>query len=71
MIEMVNTILGPTPRVALDRVETVVEDSPASRCVQVQWALRTTGQVVRRDGYVDIRRPEAAAAQAGRATAGG
>jgi len=55
-IEMVDTIRGPLPRVALDIVERVVSDTDLQTTVQVDYTLRTTGEIVRQDGRVDVKR---------------
>jgi hypothetical protein len=71
-IEMVDTTLGPLPRVALTRTERVVEDNDDQRTIQVEWAMPETGEIVRRDGYVTVKRwPEGMNLLPGRAQAGG
>lgn len=71
-IEMVETILGPLPRVALDRREVVVADDDDRRAVQVNWHLIGTDEIVRQDGHVTVKRwPEGMQIIPGAARAGG
>lgn len=71
-IEMVDTILGPTPRVALTRTERVVQDNDDASSIQVDWHLIATGALVRQDGEVQVKRwPEGMDLLAGFARAGG
>jgi hypothetical protein len=71
-IEMVDTIRGPLPRVALTRTERVVDDNDDRRTIQVEWALIDGGEIVRRDGHVTVKRwPEGMNIMAGLARAGG
>ena len=71
-IEMVETILGPLPRVALDRREVVVADDDDRRTVQVNWHLIETNEIVRQDGHVEVKRwPEGMQIIPGSATVGG
>lgn len=71
-IEMVETARGPLPRVALDRREVIVADDDDRRTVQVNWHLIATGEIVRQDGHVQIKRwPEGMAALGGLLAAGG
>lgn len=55
-IEMVETILGPLPRVALDRRAVVVADDDDRRTMQVNWYLIETDKIVRQDGHVEVKR---------------
>ncbi len=72
MIEMVNTIRGPLPRVALERREHVVEDNDDQRTVQVEWNVIGSTEVVRRDGHVTYKRlPAELALTIGALRAGG
>lgn len=56
MIEMVETIRGPLPRVALERREIVVEDTDDQRTIQVQWNVIGSNEIVKRDGHVTYKR---------------
>ena len=70
-IEMVETILGPLPRVALDRREVVVSDDDDRRTVQVNWHMIGTDEIVRQDGHVQVKRwPEGFALPGGVAVGG-
>lgn len=70
-IEMVDTIRGEIPRVALDRREIVVKDDDDSRTVQINWHLIETDEIVRQDGYVEVKRwPEGMQLFPGTAQAG-
>lgn len=70
-IEMVDTIRGPLPRVALDRREVVVSDDDDRRTVQVNWHLIGTDEIVRQDGHVQVKRwPEGFALPGGVAVGG-
>ena len=70
-IEMVDTIRGPLPRVALDRREVMVADDDDRRTVQVNWHMIETGEIVRQDGHVEVKRwPEGVNLLAGMATVG-
>ena len=70
-IEMVETARGPLPRVALDRREVIVADDDDRRTVQVNWHLIETGEIVRQDGHVEVKRwPEGVNLLAGMATVG-
>ena len=71
-IEMVETARGPLPRVALDRREVIVADDDDRRTVQVNWHLIETGEIVRQDGHVKIKRwPEGMNILGGALAAGG
>lgn len=71
-IEMVETILGPLPRVALDRRAVVVADDDDRRTVQVNWYLIETDKIVRQDGHVEVKRwPEGMQLVPGLAAVGG
>ena len=71
-IEMVDTIRGPLPRVALTRTERVVENDDDRCTIQIDWALIATGEVVRQDGEVRIKRwPEGMVLLGGVAAVGG
>lgn len=71
-IEMVATARGMLPVVALEKRERVVEDTDDRRTVQVDWHLIETGEIVRQDGRVDIKRwPEDMALFQGGVGAGG
>ena len=54
MIEMVDTIRGPLPRVALDVEHVVVAETDEQRTVQVNYRLN--GEIVRQDGHVTVKR---------------
>jgi hypothetical protein len=72
MIEMVDTIRGPVPRVALTRTERVVQDNEDASTVQVDWRVIATGELVRQDGEVRVKRwPEGMNILAGAMRAGG
>ncbi len=71
-IEMVETIRGPMPRVALDRREVVVADDEDRRTVQVNWHMIATDEIVRQDGHVEVKRwPEGMQLVPGLAAVGG
>lgn len=55
-IEMVDTVRGPLPRVALDRREVVVQEDDDRRTVQINWHLIATDEIVRQDGHVEVKR---------------
>ena len=69
-IEMVDTIMGRVPLVALDVERTVVAENDDHRTVQITY--RADGAIVRQDGVVEVKRwPEGINILAGMATAGG
>lgn len=69
-IEMVDTIMGRVPLVALDVERTVVAENDDQRTVQITY--RADGAIVRQDGVVEVKRwPEGMNLFAGSATAGG
>ena len=70
-IEMVDTVRGPLPRVALDRREVVVADDDDRRTVQVNWHLIETDEIVRQDGHVTVKRWPEGFALPGGMTVGG
>lgn len=70
-IEMVDTIRGPIPRVALERREIVVQDDEDRRTVQINWHMADTGEIVRQDGHVHVKRPLIGIPAAGLASVGG
>ena len=64
--EMVDTIVGLVPRVSLDKRDIVVQDNDDLLTVQTEWVMVSTGEVVRRDGRVVMKRwPEGMGAIAG------
>ena len=70
MIEMVDTILGPVPRVALDVERVVVGETEFHKTLQINYRLE--GQIVRQDGHVEVKKwPEGMNLLGGLATAGG
>jgi hypothetical protein len=71
-IEMVDTIRGLVPRVALDIVERVVSDTEWQQTIQVDYLMRTTGEIVRQDGHVQVKKwPSDMTAMAGITSPGG
>ena len=69
-IEMVDTIMGRVPLVALDVERVVVAENDDQRTVQITY--RADGAIVRQDGVVEVKRwPEGMNLFGGMATAGG
>ena len=70
MIEMVDTILGPVPRVSLDVERRVVAESEFHETVQIDYRLG--GRIVKQDGAVFLKKGRAPLnLLGGLATAGG
>lgn len=53
-IEMVDTIMGRVPLVALEVERTVVAENDDQRTVQITY--RADGAIVRQDGLVEVKR---------------
>ena len=53
-IEMVDTIMGRVPLVALDVERVVVAENDDQRTVQITY--RADGAIVRQDGVVEVKR---------------
>lgn len=69
-IEMVDTIMGRVPLVALDVERTVVAENDDQRTVQITY--RADGAIVRQDGVVEVKRwPEGMNVLAGLTAVGG